>query len=142
TRGRPDPDQRCRCKECAAVLLPKPAGPGIKADERASGLNLEIASDVPPEVAQAELDAANQFGKYVLVRPLGRGGSGVVHLAYQKELKRFVALKLLRGSEDVETAQRFASEAQLAARLRHPNIVSVYEIGKHHNVPYIALEYI
>jgi hypothetical protein len=135
-------EKQYRCKKCDAILVPKPPGSGIRADESAYGLSLEVASDLPAEVAQAELDPANTFGKYILVRPLGRGGSGVVHLAYQKELKRFVALKLLRGTEDVETAQRFAAEAQLAARLRHPNIVSVYEIGKHHNVSYIALEYV
>jgi tetratricopeptide (TPR) repeat protein len=135
-------DKQYRCKKCDAILVAKAPGSGIKADESAYGLSLEIATDLPPEVAQAELDPANLFGKYILVRPLGRGGSGVVHLAYQKELKRFVALKLLRGGEDLETAQRFAAEAQLAARLRHPNIVSVYEIGKHLNVSYIALEYV
>ncbi len=134
-------DKQYRCKKCDAVLVAKPPGSGIKADESAYGLNLEISSDLPPEVAQAELDPANLFGKYILVRPLGRGGSGIVHLAYQRELKRFVALKLLRN-DDAETLQRFTHEAQLAARLRHPNIVSVYEIGKHHNVNYIALEYI
>jgi len=136
-----DANKQYRCKKCDAILLPKPAGSGIKADESAYGLNLEVASDLPAEVAQAELDPANQFGKYVLVRPLGRGGSGVVHLAYQKELKRFVALKLLRN-DDEEMAGRFVKEAQLAARLRHPHIVAVYEIGKHLNVSYIALEYI
>jgi len=134
-------DKQYRCKKCDAVLIAKPPGTGIRADESAYGMNLEISSDLPPEVAQAELDPGNQFGKYILVRPLGRGGSGVVHLAYQKELKRFVALKLLRN-DDPETLERFTHEAQLAARLRHPNIVSVYEIGKHHNVSYIALEYI
>ncbi len=136
-----DPGKQYRCKKCDAILIPKPPGTGIKADESAYGLNLEVASDLPPEVAQAELDPANIFGKYILVRQLGRGGSGVVHLAYQKELKRFVALKLLRN-DDEEMTKRFTHEAQLAARLRHPNIVAVYEIGKHLNVSYIALEYI
>jgi tetratricopeptide (TPR) repeat protein len=136
-----DPGKSYRCKKCDAVLVAKPPGSGIKADESAYGMNLEIPSDLPPEVAQAELDPTNVFGKYILVRPLGRGGSGVVHLAYQKELKRFVALKLLRN-DDEEMSKRFVHEAQLAARLRHPNIVAVYEIGKHLNVSYIALEYI
>jgi tetratricopeptide (TPR) repeat protein len=136
-----DPHKQYRCKKCDAVLAPKPEGGGVKADESAYGLKLEIASDLPPEVAQAELDPANQFGKYILVRPLGRGGAGVVHLAYQKELKRFVALKMLSNAEP-DMAARFVDEAQLAARLRHPNIVAVYEIGKHLSVSYIALEYI
>jgi tetratricopeptide (TPR) repeat protein len=130
-----------RCKKCDAVLVPKPPGSGVRADESAYGLTLEIASDLPPEVAQAELDPANLFGKYILVRSLGSGGAGVVHLAYQKELKRFVALKMLRN-DDAEMTARFADEAQIAARLRHPHIVAVYEIGKHLNVSYIALEYI
>jgi tetratricopeptide (TPR) repeat protein len=136
-----DPGKSYRCKKCDAVLVAKPPGSGIKADESAYGMNLEIVSDLPSEVAQAELDPSNVFGKYILVRPLGRGGSGVVHLAYQKELKRFVALKLLRN-DDEEMSKRFVDEAQLAARLRHPNIVAVYEIGKHLNVSYLALEYI
>ena len=136
-----DPGKQYRCKKCDAILVAKPPGTGIKADESAYGLNLEIASDLPPEVAQAELDPTNQFGKYILVRQLGKGGAGVVHLAYQKELKRFVALKLLTGDDD-EMAARFVVEAQIAARLRHPNIAAVYEIGKHLNVSYIALEYI
>jgi len=136
-----DPGKQYRCKKCDAILVAKPPGTGVKADESAYGLNLEIASDLPPEVAQAELDPTNQFGKYILVRQLGKGGAGVVHLAYQKELKRFVALKLLTG-DDAEMSSRFVHEAQIAARLRHPNIAAVYEIGKHLNVSYIALEYI
>ena len=55
-------EKQYRCKKCDAILLPKPPGSGLKADESAYGLKLEIASDVPPEVAQAELDPANQFG--------------------------------------------------------------------------------
>jgi predicted Ser/Thr protein kinase/tetratricopeptide (TPR) repeat protein len=136
-----DAGKQYRCKKCDAILVPKPPGTGIKADESAYGLKLEVTSDLPPEVAQAELDPTNLFDEYILVRQLGRGGSGTVHLAYQRELKRFVALKMLRN-DDEETVQRFAHEAQLAARLRHPNIVSVYEIGKHHNVPFIALEFV
>src|SRR6185295_2477723 len=55
----PDPGKSYRCKKCDAVLAPKPEGSGVKADESAYGLKLEIASDLPPEVAQAELDPAN-----------------------------------------------------------------------------------
>jgi predicted Ser/Thr protein kinase/Tfp pilus assembly protein PilF len=66
---------------------------------------------------------------------------GTVFRAYQKELKRTVALKVLRGGDE-ETRLRFVNEAQLAARLRHPNIVSVYEIGRAHNVPYMAMEFV
>src|SRR6185295_2458984 len=75
-------DKQYRCKKCDAILVPKPPGTGVKADESAYGMKLEVTSDLPPEVAQAELDPTNDFGRYILVRQLGRGGSGTVHLAY------------------------------------------------------------
>jgi len=136
-----DPRRQYRCRKCGAILGPKPPGSGVKADQSAYGMNLEVASDLPPEVAQAELDPANVFGGYVLLEELGRGGMGTVFRAYQKELKRTVALKILRGGDE-ETRQRFANEGQLAARLKHPNIVSLYEIGRAHNVPFLAMEYV
>ncbi len=135
------PDRQYRCRKCGALLSQKAAGSGVKADQSAYGMNLEVDRDLPPEVAQAELDPANVFGPYVLVEEIGRGGMGTVFRAYQKELKRTVALKVLRGGDE-ETRRRFVNEAQLAARLRHPNIVSVYEIGRAHNVPFMAMEYV
>jgi serine/threonine protein kinase len=130
-----------RCKKCGALLAPKPPGTGVKADESAYGLKLEVAEDLPPEVLEAEKDPSNRFDKYVLLHEIGRGGMGTVYRAYQKDLKRTVAMKLLR-SGDEETRERFIREAQTAGRLKHPGIVSVYEIGRWNNVPYLTMEYI
>ncbi|MBI2933635.1 MAG: protein kinase [Planctomycetes bacterium] len=87
------------------------------------------------------LDSAKPFGKYRLIRSLGEGGAGSVYLAVDTVLGRLVALKLLSKSLAV-LADRFRQEAQLAARLDHPNIARVYEFGVTDSIPYIALQYI
>jgi eukaryotic-like serine/threonine-protein kinase len=75
---------------------------------------------------------------------LGRGGAGVVVAALDTKLKRKVALKmLLSGSRaHSEELRRFKLEAQAAARLRHPNIVSVYEVGELNGRPYLVMEWV
>lgn len=84
------------------------------------------------------------IGPYVVQRELGRGGMGVVYLARHEKLGRVVALKMiLAGNQAGEEAQqRFLVEAQSIARLSHPGIVTVYDIGEHDGMPYFSLEYI
>jgi tetratricopeptide (TPR) repeat protein/tRNA A-37 threonylcarbamoyl transferase component Bud32 len=81
---------------------------------------------------------------YEVLQRLGAGGMGVVYKARHKELSRLVALKMIRGSAaaDAEQLARFRREAQAAARLQHPNIVQVYEVGVCAGRPYLALEYL
>src|SRR3954471_16862209 len=70
-----------------------------------------------------------QLGKYEVIERLGRGGMAEVYKAYQASLDRFVALKLLHPflADDPEFKDRFEREARNVARLRHPNIVQVYD---------------
>src|SRR5262245_7326125 len=77
-----------------------------------------------------------------ILAELGRGGMGVVCKARQVELKRLVALKLIRDSAlaGPEERARFHIEAEAAARMRHPNIVQIYEVGEHAGQPYFAME--
>jgi tetratricopeptide (TPR) repeat protein len=79
-------------------------------------------------------DPGARLGKYEIVRKVGEGGMGVVYEAVDPDLKRRVALKVLKRSD----ADRLRREASAAAKLRHPNIVTVYEVGP----DYIAMEYI
>lgn len=85
-----------------------------------------------------------RFGKYELRGELGRGGMGVVFQAYQSDLDRTVALKMLTGSSFATTEQRrrFAQEAKLASRIRHANIVTIHDVGELGGQPYFTMELI
>lgn len=84
------------------------------------------------------------LGDFRVDRMLGQGGMGEVYLAEQVSLKRYVALKVLRGdlNEDESYLQRFQAEAMAVAPISHPNIVSVISIGEHDGIHYMALEYV
>lgn len=78
-----------------------------------------------------------------MIEVLGRGGMGVVYKARQEKLQRLVAVKMIRAggfAQDSEL-ERFRTEAEAVARLRHENIVQIYEVGEHDGVPFFALEY-
>ncbi len=93
-----------------------------------------------------------RFGKYSLLRELGRGGMAVVWEALDRELGRRVALKLLRGVRqggpdsggvrEEEALERFTREARTSAKLQHPGIVKVFEVGVHEGLCFIAMEFI
>ena len=87
--------------------------------------------------------AAGQISRYPVLRPLGSGGMGEVYLARDPELDREIALKVLRAETDRDEAiGRLREEARAVAGLRHPNIVTVYEIGADGDRAFIAMEYI
>jgi len=90
------------------------------------------------------LDAPT-LGRYRLERKLGEGGMGVVHAAFDPDLERRVALKVLRvddRSGSSEARQRLLREARAMARLTHPNVVVVHEVGNAHGRDYVAMELI
>ena len=97
----------------------------------------------PQATGEAGLRAGDRIGRYVLISSIGQGGMGVVFLAYDPELDRKVALKLLRlGVLNREGKQRLIREAQALARLSHPNVVPVYDVGTVDNQAFVAMEYV
>jgi tetratricopeptide (TPR) repeat protein len=92
----------------------------------------------------SEPQIPKSIGQYDIQSVLGRGGMGVVYLAYQRKLKRNVALKMVLAGQHASEQQiaRFEAEARAVAQLQHPNIVQVFEVGHHDDLPYIALEYV
>jgi serine/threonine protein kinase len=81
---------------------------------------------------------------YEPLAELGRGGMGVVYKALQVALNRVVAVKMILegGDASPELRQRFRAEAEAAARLAHPNVVQVYEVGEHAGRTFLALEFV
>lgn len=81
------------------------------------------------------------IGEYELLERLGEGGMGIVYKAFDRRLKRLVALKIVRmNKSDREAVARFRSEAETIAQLSHPNIIQIYEVGDHEGLPFFALE--
>jgi formylglycine-generating enzyme required for sulfatase activity/dienelactone hydrolase len=89
----------------------------------------------------AALGPGTVVGRFELVRELGRGGFGIVYEARDRELGRVVAFKAVRaGSRAPESCDRLAREAEAVARLSHPNIVTLYDVGRSALGPYLILE--
>jgi serine/threonine protein kinase len=85
--------------------------------------------------------AGTEIGEYLIVEEIGRGGMGVVYLALQQSLRRYVALKVLPFGFTLDSGliKRFHTEAQIIARFNHPNIVPVYSTGQEKGIYYIAM---
>lgn len=109
-----------------------------------------VSKDPVPEDVQSLLkNPAARFGKYVLLRKLGQGGIGVVYLAWDTYLSQHVALKRLRSARTMnpqdtpqEHVQSLLKEARHSIRLRHPGIVSVFDVGRVGREYYVAMEYL
>jgi serine/threonine protein kinase len=85
-----------------------------------------------------------QVKQYRIVEKIGAGGMGEVYLADDPNLRRQIALKFLPAAlaHDPEIRARFAREAQAAAWLDHPNIVTVHEVGEYRGRPFFAMQYV
>ena len=120
-----------RLKGLAGSLLPRQdhGGAGPSADARANGA----------------MSAGADFGEYELIEEIASGGMGVVFKARQKKLGRIVALKTIQPSalrNDADAIHRFRIEAAAVARLDHPQIVPIYEMGEFGGIPFISLKLI
>ncbi|MEZ4398712.1 MAG: serine/threonine-protein kinase [Kofleriaceae bacterium] len=92
---------------------------------------------VPPP---ATLRPGAQLGRYLIERVLGAGGMGLVYAAHDPDLDRRVAIKVLRGDAHDESRVRLLREARAMAKLSHPNVITVYEVGTSGGVDFVAME--
>ena len=120
---------------------------GPHATHRIDPLAQTVAPQTQTSGAQADCpacDPGTMVDHFQVIRLIGRGGMGEVYLAYDTDLGRRVALKMVIGEwlSSEEAVERFLFEVRTTAKFNHPNIVTVYAAGKHEGRPYVALEYL
>jgi tetratricopeptide (TPR) repeat protein len=101
------------------------------------------APDQEPSARGGQLEPGARLGRYEIVEPIGKGGMGVVYAAFDPELDRKVAVKLLLGGSGTDSTQgrgRMLREAQAMAKLSHPNVIAVHDVGTVGDRVYIAME--
>ncbi|MBI3857043.1 MAG: serine/threonine protein kinase, partial [Planctomycetes bacterium] len=147
------PREEYKCKACGAAvpfLFAKMASAVKEALDEASR---EHDLDLPDEVRLAAAEPSKCFGRYVLIKEIGRGGAGIVYKAWQQDLNKVVALKILPHESDtaagvktpfgdVEDVKRFYNETRAHADLSHPNIVPILDFGAVDNHFYYTMKYI
>jgi hypothetical protein len=126
-----NPSSRVSCPQCKGPLV-EPVGPTPKAD---------LLGDTKPA---GGWEIPVRLGRYSIAGEIARGGMGVVYRAEQEDLHRPIAIKMMLPhlANDPEHVHRFMREARAAAKLKHPNIVTIHEIGDYRNVPFFTMDFV
>jgi tetratricopeptide (TPR) repeat protein/tRNA A-37 threonylcarbamoyl transferase component Bud32 len=96
-----------------------------------------------PDATPSLKELSGRIGKYEIMKPLGKGAMGIVYLAHDTVLERDIALKVMVATiaDDPELNDRFKREAKAVAKMAHPNVVNVFDLGTHSDgSPFIAME--
>ncbi len=128
------------CRRCRRPLPTSHAGGSCPACLLESALGDE---PLDPGMADPSDELPAEFADYEILGEIGRGGTSVVYRARQRRLNRIVALKTLHGAAlgSRDAFERLQTEAQAVARLDHPNIVPLYEVGRHAGTHFLTLRY-
>ena len=107
----------------------------------------DTLGDSPTWTKSADLKEGTRIDRYQILGLIGKGGMGAVYKAYDPELDRSIAIKILtvkpREGETASRPQaRLMREAQALAKLSHPNVVSIFDVGTYEESVYIAMEYV
>ena len=141
------------CASCGAEVPFLFAKMATAVKEALDEASREHDIELPEEVREANADPAKRFGKYILLREIGRGGAGIVYKAWQRDTNAISALKILPHESDtaagvktpfgdVEDVKRFYNEIRAHADLRHPNIVPIMDFGTVDNHFFYTMKYI
>lgn len=117
---------------------------GLRARAMTSTVESTAVSPAVRRAEEAKRHLGTLFGGYLLEEVIGSGGFGNVYRAVQRSLERTVAIKVLlsEAGRDQEIRMRFRREARIMARLNHPNVVQVFDMGEREHTIYIAMEYV
>jgi serine/threonine protein kinase/tetratricopeptide (TPR) repeat protein len=128
-----------------------PARPGTEMLGKVYTFPPRVAPPVPSNVRKAQVRAALfrklepvRIGRFILLEPIGAGAMGEIYAAYDDQLDRKVALKLVRGGSGLtaKADERLLREAQTLAQVSHPNVVQIYEAGTYNGRLFLAMELI
>jgi eukaryotic-like serine/threonine-protein kinase len=145
------------CRACRALVVlgrapgtSAPAGPSLEPSATAlmDGLFMPARRSTPadgPAEGASTLERGTIVGRYTILELVGRGGMGEVYAAYDPKLDRRIALKLLRTAHvapDSSGEARLLREAQAIAKVSHPNVVTIHDVGTHGDRVFLAMEFL
>jgi predicted Ser/Thr protein kinase len=139
---------RLTCPSCGARYIAPEGGIGKVmvcqkcASPLASSSRMAAVESESDEILRAAADPSRVMGKYVLTSSLGKGSMGAVYKAWDRGLRRWVAVKVLLATTDPQLVFRFRREAETSAAIQHPNIVPIYDVGESEGRPFLVMKYV